>query len=943
MMTKSVRTRSQRLFSAAIAAGLLAGTALPAAPALADRRADSTTAYERAFALFNKEDFRAARIELLKSLKAEPNNPLARLLNARVMLELGGGVAAQTEIEKARAAGVPRDKTRHLMAHALMLQGKGQEALGEADSSLVPKQFAAYAARIRARAQMVAAQIERARGEFELASRLAPDDAGILIDRARFEMLSGNRDVAEQQIDRALSLRPTSARALVLKGDIVRSRAGLPASLPYFTQAVQADPNNIEALLERAGTLGDLRREAEARADLKKVDQIQPGHPLGLYLTAVLEARAGRFAQANALMSRTKGVLDGYPPALMLQGMVAYQLGNLKAADDFLTKVVNKSPDYMLARRLLAATQMKNNDFDGAIASLKPLVEGVAPDGSSLALMAQAYARKGDYKTAQGFYQRAAKAAPNSAELRTQLAMTQAASGDNSAALGNLNAVLKSGGDTPRALATLALVNLRSGKFADALSASSKLVAARPQLPIGYNMRGAAYLGLRNPKAAESDFRMAIAKDPKFNEARRNLGQLLLTAGRTAEAKKELLQIVNNDSRDARAMILLSAIAQRAGNSAERIQWLNQAATVDPKALAPRVALAQAYVQTGQANRGITTAQALERDFPSVPGVVELVGMANLAGRNYSAAESAFNRLIALIPNEMGARLLLARTQAAAKRPGDARRTYDNALLLPKQNLLPIYVDAIRLEMANNRPSEVAGLLARMRAAYPKSNIPDQLIGDDYARKGQTQLAIAAYDKARRINFDRTVATRLSSSYQDAGNPRQAIAVLRAYQQSAPTDLVVAAAIAELQIGLRQYKPAIATYEALLPKGGNRAPAILNNLAWAYHQVGDKRAAPTAQRALALAPASPEIKDTLGTILVDTRSDKVKGQALIREAVAARPRDPNIRYHLAVARVANSNPEDALKELDLALKAPRFDSRNGALVLQKRLRARLGR
>ncbi len=939
-MTKQYPARG-RLFSAALAASLLAGVALPASPAFADRRSESMTSYDRAFALFNNEDYRGARIELMKALKAQPNNPLARLLSARVALELGAGVAAQTEIEKARKLGVPRDKTRHLMAYALMLQGKGQEALGEADPAVVPQQFAASAARIRARAQMVAAQPERARGEFELASRLAPNDPAILIDRSRYEMLTGNRDAAEKAVDRALAIRPKSSRALVLKGDIVRARAGLPASLPYFTQAIQADPNSIEALLERAGTYGDLRREAEARADLKRVEAIQPGQPLGLYLTAVLEARAGRFQQANALMAKTRGVLDGYPPALMIQGMIAYQLNNYKAADDFLTRVLTKSPDYALARRLLASTQLKNGAPDAAIETLKPLVDVAAPEGSTLAMMAQAYARKGDYKTSQGYYARASKALPGSQELRTQLAMTQAATGDNSGALNTLSGVLKSGSDTPRALATLTLVSLRTAKYPAALASASKLIALKPDLPIGYNMRGAAYLGLKNPKAAEADFRTALAKDPKFNEARRNLAQMLIVGNRPAEAKKQLLQIVNTDAKDGRAMIMLAAVAQRAGNNAERIQWLTQAATVDPKALAPRMALAQAYVQTGQTNQAVTTARAMDRDFPNVPGVVEMLGMTNLAARNNTQAESAFNRLVALVPNEPGARLLLARTQIAQAHIDDARKTYADALNLPpKTEVQSIYVDAIRLELAHSNPAGAARLIQRMRSSYPKSNIPDQILGDDYFQKNQFPQAIASYEAARRINFDRTVATRLSVAYQAVNQPQKAIATLKAYGDSHQGDPIAGAAIAEIQLGLRQYRPAIATYEALLPKGGNRAPAILNNLAWAYHQVGDKRAIPTAQAALKLAPTSPEILDTLGTILVDTRADKVKGQEMIRKAVAARPRDPNIRYHLAVARVVNSNPDDALKELDLALKAPRFDSRAQALALQKKLRAR---
>jgi predicted Zn-dependent protease len=231
-------------------------------------------------------------------------------------------------------------------------------------------------------------------------------------------------------------------------------------------------------------------------------------------------------------------------------------------------------------------------------------------------------------------------------------------------------------------------------------------------------------------------------------------------------------------------------------------------------------------------------------------------------------------------------------------------------------------------------------MVARFRAAYPKSNIPDMLVGDEFFRQNKVPEAIAAFNAARAKQFDRTAATRLSATYQAIGQPQNAINVLNAYGKANPSDAVVQAAVAELQIGMRQYKPAIATYEAMLPKGGDRAPAVLNNLAWAYQQVGDKRAYPTALKALKLAPGSGEILDTVGTILLSMPQEKENAQKYLEQAVRASPRDPNIRVHLAQARVKNNRPKEALAELAIALKAPRFDSRAQALAMQKQLGGR---
>lgn len=204
-----------------------------AAPAFADRYTDSSNAYERGFQRFEKGDVRGARIELMKALQSDPNNELARLLQSRVLLESGNGVAAQTEIEKAIKAGVPRDKTRHLMAHALLLQRQFDKALREADPAVVPDQFASYAARIRGRVQTALDQPERARAEFELASRLSPKSAEALVDLSRFQMMQGQGAEGEKLVDRALALEPTDVAALLLKGDFTRRRLGLEKSMPY--------------------------------------------------------------------------------------------------------------------------------------------------------------------------------------------------------------------------------------------------------------------------------------------------------------------------------------------------------------------------------------------------------------------------------------------------------------------------------------------------------------------------------------------------------------------------------------------------------------------------------------------------------------------------------------------------------------------------------------
>ncbi|MFC3713485.1 XrtA/PEP-CTERM system TPR-repeat protein PrsT [Sphingoaurantiacus capsulatus] len=909
-----------------------------AAPALADRNTESASSYDRGFQRFEKGDIRGARIEIMKALQSDPNNELARLVNARIMLEGANGVGAQTEIEKAIKAGIPRDKTRHLMAHAYLLQRDFDKALKEADPAVVPDQFSSYAARIRGRIQTSLDQPERARAEFELATRIAPQSADALVDLSRYQMMMGQGAEGEKNNDRALALEPSNLPALLLKGDYVRRRLGLERSMPYYNQALQIDPNNIEALLERASTLSDLKRTPEAKADLKKVQGIVADHPLALYLEAVIESRAGQYDKANALMTRTKGSLDRYPPALLLQGMLAYQLNNVQQAEEYLGKVVAQVPESDVARKVFAAVQLRKGDANGAIDTLGPIVSSGRADPRTLALLGSAYARKGDYNNAQAFLERASKAAPNDAAMRTQLAMTRVAQGNTSAAAADLSNVLKEDPNSQQALMLSALVNMRANKFREALDITNRLVKAHPNSPIGYNMRGAALMGLNNKKGAEANFRAAVAKQPKFVEGRRNLAQLLISDGRTEAGRQELLRVLEANRNDIRAMTSLAQLSARAGKTEDQIAWLKRAATAQPRALEPRVALMQTYVSVGQPNRALTEARALERDFNNNPRAFEATGIAFMVGRKPAEAESSFNRLINLVPNAVPPRVMLARAQVAQNRPDAARGTLNQALTMQGQNLLPVYIDLIGLETRDRRINEAVALVDRMRKAYPRSNIPDQVLGDAYLTLGDAPKAMAAYQAARKINFDRAVATRMATASLRARKPADAIALMQAYTKANPRDAQGSAQLADLYLQTKQHRQAIAIYQDLRKKGLGNDPIVNNNLAWSLHQMRDPKAASFAEVALKAAPRSPAVQDTLGTILIETKANPKRGLALLQLAAKTSPRDANIRHHLGVAFAANGKKAEAKRELTTALRLPNLENAAAA----RRLLATLG-
>jgi Flp pilus assembly protein TadD len=117
-----------------------------------------------------------------------------------------------------------------------------------------------------------------------------------------------------------------------------------------------------------------------------------------------------------------------------------------------------------------------------------------------------------------------------------------------------------------------------------------------------------------------------------------------------------------------------------------------------------------------------------------------------------------------------------------------------------------------------------------------------------------------------------------------------------------------------------RYGEAKAKYQRVLELQPN-LPAAANNLAWliASEENGDLgEALRLAMQAKQAMPDQPNITDTLGWVHYKRNSYPL-AITQFRQALEARPEDPVIRYHLALALYANGEKEEAIALLDKVL------------------------
>src|SRR5690606_41146376 len=134
---------------------------------------------------------------------------------------------------------------------------------------------------------------------------------------------------------------------------------------------------------------------------------------------------------------------------------------------------------------------------------------------------------------------------------------------------------------------------------------------------------------------------------------------------------------------------------------------------------------------------------------------------------------------------------------------------------------------------------------------------------------------------------------------------------LEAALEDDPDDLVVRVLAADHYLSTGNHAAAIAHYETIQARLPDN-PVMLNNLAWLYSRTGDSRALATAERALELAPESPQVMDTLGWILHE-RGDDARAVELVGKARELAPDVPEIRYHHAAPLAETGDPRRAVR------------------------------
>lgn len=897
--------------------------------------------------------------------EANPDRTDTRLLLAAVRESAGDLDAAQTELTRAtRTTSDPLAAYRAL-ARLQMQRGQGARALAVLEEACRehPGSARSWLALASAHAELrdtpaACAALERGLERVHDAA----ERREVRIHHALIDLSTSQRRRGEETL-RALLEEERQSGAV----RDVRLRTLLLA-VPDVARHAEEAARLLDEIEQIEGAIGSTWRVQRARVALAardwraKSDTIEgwlkfcvaedPGRVDAVLLLGELYERLGEFAAAEGVYSVGFGASADIAVADRL--LTLYQrTARFAEARQFLDRFRYSLGDAASGARQLALA-LSQGQYDEALQVIETRLRGERQDPSDLLRAAAlTYVHKRSASGALEYLDRAERAGADPLAVTVARVTILLDQKQEQQALAILDALVLSS-ETPVAYQLRAAVHARLRNYERAeqdYRSYARLIGTE----LGPAMLGEFFAQRGNLDDAIATWETGLEQHPESIRLRRGLAKALIARGAGDDMQRAagLLREIGQQAAD--DMDLLWArfvLARRSGTpEGDRAARGHLAAATDVPPGRPEdyVRFAAAAVELGDASLGRRLAEYAHRLFPNTPDVLTSRARLEIDARNLGLTAELAERAVSLDPTNVQAYdllLTIAILRNDRTRLDSLRRDLDN--LWKKEprahswNLLsaralaavgdrPAAIqrlrDFTRSESASADPAAVCALAEQLAAAgdYSAAHAELDRLGSAASARSLVRIARVSLLAAEQrwpaidallaepdspLDADLLVAAGRAMA-TDATRRGRAIELIRRAVDAGATNPSVLALLGDLLAAAGNADDAERAYRAALQRDESHAES-LSSLALLLNRRDDARAEALtlAQRAVAMRPEDPSLRETLAAILLSagrfdearfeyqhcarqcSRDSPLRARALLRAAAIGRRLDP---------------------------------------------------
>lgn len=861
-------------------------------------------------------NLRTAIIEVKNALQQDPTQADARRLLGEYNLELGNGVEAEAELERAREFGADPAQLRLPLLRAWQMQGKHDEVIAATEEE-VPSDAAQrpQVLTLRAQALLAQGQPEAARNLLNQVLDLQPTDAEALLSMAWLEWLQPNPAEARTYLQAALESDPQSDRAWELLGDLERDAGQLDEAEAAYTKAMETTGLPFSPQLKRALARVVKQDYDGAEQDVNALKKQANQHPAVSYINGLIAFNQQDYERARTDLEESLARDPSYTPAMFYLGAAQYALGNWQQSVSYLNRYVRRDPNSPEANRLLALARIQDGDSERAERVLDAVLERDPQDQATLAMMSNLYLSQGRTDEALHHLRQVIALEPESAATRAQLGLALVQDGQREAGFSELERALELAPEEDNVRLEIAMIaeRLRAKEYTQALTLIEGLRGRDGIQPaLYYNLKGLAYIGQGDRDTAEAVFREGLETVPDAKaDLATNLAGILAQDGRLEEAQALASDALENDPDHLGLLTNLARLSAAEGDLEQTETLLQRAVAAHPQTLAPLRGLAELYLQTDRQAEAVSVLRAGQEAHGDSVEWLRLMSLAELRSGDRQAAVASLRKLQERQPEVA---LLLGRVLVELGQR-------DEALIALEQGLeqRPDHLEArlivVELLTQNGQLDKATEMLAPALETHPDHPQVLGRVGAIAYNQDRLADALDAFQRAvERSPNDRYLIGALAEVQADSGDLAASISTLSAWVDTHPQDQSFILLLANQLLAQERNEEAVKTYQQLLEIAPDNAIA-LNNLAWLMRQQDADEALRLVNRAIEIVPNAGSVWDTKGIIEMEQGQYSAAIDSL-RKALELSPEEPSIHLHLAKALLADGRDDQARSQLD---------------------------
>ena len=347
---------------------------------------------------------------------------------------------------------------------------------------------------------------------------------------------SGNLQLAEEELRKAVAMAPANAVFLSNLGTILAMENKLEESTTFFQNALKLNSADLASREYLAANLWQLHRYAEAKEQLRIVLKAKPGDKQASLLLGMVSENTGDYATAAKMLSTVPELVRAHPESMGALARSYYRIGEREKAKAWIEELQNH-PDGAPAALLGAQIADEMRDYATAESVLESLQPSFADQiGLSYRLaLVKFHAKR--FAESRAILQNLVDGGHKTGEILRLLGWSFEKEGRYDDAVREFREAIQLDPTEEQNYLDLGSILLAERRLTPALELARRTVGAFPQSPRAFSQQGSAELTAEQFRDAIESFTRALKLDENSNDATIGLAKAQAGAGLTSQAK----------------------------------------------------------------------------------------------------------------------------------------------------------------------------------------------------------------------------------------------------------------------------------------------------------------------------------------------------------------------------------------------------------------------